>query len=148
MNIAISAGAGRWSDQQQNLTVPQGSTVVFYVADGGILSNDDGYAVLANLQAGNAPGGDIAETVSAGSQTYDYSAWYSPEFATSCGIYNAGSNDPISSLELYTEGNPLLLSRLLAMYPNCTIYWVCCREIAFRPGVASAMHVKQHRSKH
>ena len=38
----------------------------------------------------------------------------------------------IQSLAGYTEDNPLLLSQIFQNYPNCTIYWVCCREVTQR----------------
>ncbi len=129
-NIIISAHGGRWSHQQQNLVVPAGSAVDYYVNDGGILSNNDGYAILAQLQAGHEPGGHVAQAAGAGTNTWDYSCWYAPEFAAHCGIYQVGSAQRLASLDNYSEANPLHLSAILQQYPNCTIYWVCCREVA------------------
>ena len=59
VNKIVSAHGGRWSDQQEDLIVPQGSKVVYYVNDGEILTNDDGYNILAQLQAGEEPGGSV-----------------------------------------------------------------------------------------
>jgi len=132
-NIIISAHGGRWSNQQQDLRLPAGSTVIYYVNDGGMLSNQDGYAILGNLEAGQQPGGNVAQTVAPGGYTYDYACWYAPEFAADCGIYQVGSTARLASLQAYTEAAPLQLSTILATYPNCTIYWVCCREISTPP---------------
>jgi len=128
-NIIISAHAGRWSNQRKNLRVPPGSAVVYYVSDGGLLSNSDGYSILENLQAGNEPGGPVAETVIARHDTYDYACWYAPEFAADCGIFEVGSGRLLATLDGYTEDAPLPLRQILESYSDCTIYWVCCREI-------------------
>jgi hypothetical protein len=128
-NIIISAHAGRWSNQRKNLRVPAGSAVVYYVSDGGLLSNSDGYSILDNLQAGNEPGGAVAETVIARHDTYDYACWFAPEFAADCGIFEVGSDRPLASLDGYTEDAPLPLGQILESYSGCTIYWVCCREV-------------------
>lgn len=134
-NIIISAHGGRWSNQPQNLRLPAGSTVIYYVADGGILSNQDGYDILDQLQAGQQPGGNVVQTVAPNGLTYDYACWYAPEFAADCGIYNVGSTQLVQSLQNYTEAAPLQLSTILNTYPNCTIYWVCCREISAPPAL-------------
>ena len=128
-NNMVSAHGGRWSNQQQNLVVPAGSAVVYYVPDGGMLSNNAGYAILGNLENGQEPGGQVNQQVNAGQSTYDYSCWYAPEFATDCGIYQVGSAQRVVSLQNYDENNPLLLSTIFGMFPNRTIYWVACREI-------------------
>jgi hypothetical protein len=137
-NIIVSAHGGRWSDQRNNLTIPAGSSLIFYVADGGLLSNTDGYAILDNLQNGREPGGRVVEQDAAGNTTYDYSCWYAREFANHCGIFEVGSRALIQSLAGYTEDNPLLLSRIFQDYPRCTIYWVCCREVT-RRGTSSVL---------
>ena len=131
-NKIISAHGGRWSDQKKDLEIPAGSSVVYYVGDGGILSNTDGYKILDNLQKGREPGGTVVEQDNAGDKTYDYSCWYAPEFASHCGIFEVGSQKLIQPLRGYTEANPLLLSQIFHTYPKCTIYWVCCREITKR----------------
>jgi hypothetical protein len=131
-NMIISAHGGRWSDQKCDLDVPQGSSVVYYVIDGGLLSNADGYDILEELQKGNEPGGTVVERDKAGNKTYDYSCWYATEFAAYCGIFEVGSQKLIESLQGYTEDKPLLLSKIFKVYPNCTIYWDCCREITKR----------------
>ncbi len=128
-NIIISAHGGRWSDQKSELQIPEGSKVVYYVADGGTLSNSDGYSILDHLQNGIEPGGKVAPEVSPSNHTYDYACWYAKEFAQHCGIYTVGSKGLTLDLSQYTEEDkPLLLSKILKLYPNCTIYWVCCRE--------------------
>jgi hypothetical protein len=127
-NIIISAHGGRWSDQKPELQIPEGSKVVYYVADGGTLSNSDGYSILDHLQNGSEPGGKVAPEVSPSNHTYDYACWYAKEFAQHCGIYTVGSKGLTLDLSQYTEDKPLLLSEILKLYPNCTIYWVCCRE--------------------
>jgi hypothetical protein len=99
------------------------------VNDGGILSNTDGYAILAHLEVGQEPGGTVAQTVAAGGSTYDYSCWYAPEFGPDCGIFQVGSTQRVASLQGNPENAPLLLSQILTNHPNCTIYWVCCREV-------------------
>lgn len=132
VNKIVSAHGGRWSDQQEDLIVPQGSKVVYYVNDGEILTNDDGYNILAQLQAGEEPGGSVIQQVNAGSPTCNYSCWNAPEFQEYCGIFAVGEQTQVASLQEYTEDNPLLLSQLFDDYPNCTIYWVCCREISNR----------------
>lgn len=130
VNKIVSAHGGRWSNQGPDLKVPQGGRVDYYVNDGGILSNDDGYKILAALQAGNEP--KAIETVNAGQSTYDYSCWNAPGFQAHCGIFAFGEQGLVASLQQYTENNPLLLSQLFQRYPNCTIYWVCCREVSHR----------------
>jgi hypothetical protein len=131
-NMIISAHGGRWSDQKNDLKVPTDSSVVYYVTDGGILSNTDGYRILDKLQKGIEPGGTVVEQDNAGDKTYDYSCWYAPEFASHCGIFEVGSQKLIQSLKGYTEDTPLPLSQILHNYPKCTIYWVCCREVTKR----------------
>jgi len=131
-NIIISAHGGRWSDQKPDLLVPEGSKVVYYVADKGILDNTDGYQILDNLQNQKEPGGKVVEEISSPNCTYDYSCWYAKEFPDHCGIYTVGSQKPPQDLSDYTEDKPLLLSEILKSYPNCTIYWVCCRGITDR----------------
>jgi len=79
-NVVVSAHGGRWAWQQPVLTVPNGSSVVFYVRDGGIPPIPDGYAILDNLQEGDEPGGSVAQQVFGGGRTYDYSCWFAPEF--------------------------------------------------------------------
>lgn len=128
-NIIISAHGGRWSNQQRNLQVPQHSSVAYYVMDGGMLSNANGYTILGHLQNGQEPGGTVTEQINAGGMTYDYSCWYAPEFAADCGIFQVGSTAPLNTLQNYTASHPLLLSQIFHTYPNCTIYWVCCREV-------------------
>lgn len=129
--IIVSAHGGRWSDQAEDLHIPQNSEVVYYVADGGILSNNDGYTILDSLKQGKEPGVDVSQRVSE-SFTYDYSCWYAPEFAADCGIFEVGTGNLLKDLSTYDESNPLLLSELLDSYPNTKIYWVCCREITVR----------------
>ncbi|MFB2769406.1 putative adhesin [Pelatocladus sp. BLCC-F211] len=131
-DIIISAHGGRWSDDKQDFPLPDGSKVLYYVDDGGILSNSDGYKILGNLQKGNVPGGKVVQEVSSKSLTYDYSCWYAEEFKDDCGIYEVGSNKLIENLSSYTEKKPLLLSEICKKYPQCNIYWVCCREITKR----------------
>jgi hypothetical protein len=131
-NRIVSAHGGRWDDEHEDYTVPDGSEVVYYVADGGILSNDDGYRILAELQAGREPGGHVVERVGEGEDTFDYSCWYAPEFADHCGIFTVGDPNRTRSLEHYDEHNPAHLSDVFGWYPNCTIYWVACREISHR----------------
>ncbi|WP_392535819.1 putative adhesin [Nostoc sp. C117] len=63
-DIIISAHGGRWSNDPQNFRLPYGSEVLFYVEDGGLLSNQDGYEILDKLQKGIVPGGKIVQTVS------------------------------------------------------------------------------------
>lgn len=125
-NIIISAHGGRWSDQELDLRIPAGSRVVYYVADGEILYGES-YQILDNLQRGIEPGGQVVEEISSNC-TYDYSCWYGTEFPEHCGIYTVGSTDLTQKLSDYTVDQPLLLSTILKLYPNCTIYWVCCRE--------------------
>lgn len=127
-NIIISAHGGRWSDQKLDLRIPEGSRVVYYVADKVRLSNRDGYSILDDLQNGSEPGGQVVEEISSPNCTYDYSCWYATEFAQKCGIYTVGSKGLTLDLSKYTKDKPLLLSEILNLYPNCTIYWVCCRE--------------------
>lgn len=131
-NIIISAHGGRWSDQKPDLLIPEGSKVVYYVADGGILDNPKGYEILDNLQKGKEPGGTVAPEISPPNHTYDYSCWYATDFAGHCGIYTVGGRKLTQDLSLNTEDKPLLLSEILKSYPNCTIYWVCCRGITDR----------------
>jgi hypothetical protein len=129
-DIVVSAHGGRWKAQEANLEIPKGSEVYFYVKDGGILDNNTGHAILANLKSNNAPGGKVAQTVFEGGRTYDYFCWYAQEFAAYCGIYAVGSPNRIQDLSQYTKANHLLLSAILKHYPNCKVYWDCCRDIS------------------
>ncbi len=128
--IIISAHGGRWSNQSKNLVVPKDSKIVYYVNDGQILSNHDGYDILDNLMNAIVPGGQVAQEVTSGNVTYDYSCWYAPEFAAHCGIFEVGSSELVESLVPYPESNPLLLSQIFQRYPGRTVYWVCCREVS------------------
>jgi hypothetical protein len=130
--IIISAHGGRWSDQAQNLRIPAGSSIVYYVNDGQILSNYNGYQILSDLQNAVTPRVRPAQQLSGGQSTYDYSCWYAPEFAADCGIFMVGSDQLVEPLNQYTEDNPLLLSQIFQSYPQRTIYWDCCREISDR----------------
>jgi hypothetical protein len=125
----ISAHGGRWSNQKPDLAVPSTSAVAFYVKDGQLLSNTMGYAILGALTKNQTPPYPVVEQVSGG-KTYDYACWYAPQFANYCGIYEVGSTKQVASLKQYTENNPLLLSQILQMYPDCTIYWDACREVS------------------
>ena len=138
-NIIISAHGGRWSDQKPDLLIPEGSKVVYYVADGDILDNNNGYKILDNLQKGIEKE-DKVEEISSPNCTYDYSCWYAKEFAKDCGIYTVGSTDRTEDLSNYSEDKPLLLSEILKLYPNCTIYWVCCRESTDKGGHSKSLH--------
>ena len=129
-NLIVSAHGGRWSTQRRDLTVPQEASVVYYVLDGGILRNRDGYRILEKLQKGHEPGGHVAERIDAGRHTYDYACWYAPEFAAHCGLYEVGSRERVASLESYTAEKPLWLAEIFARYPKRVVYWVCCREIS------------------
>jgi hypothetical protein len=129
-DIIISSHGGRWSNQQRNLQLPAGSSVVFYVNDDEVLPNDAGYDLLEDLEAGTVDQSEIVQTVGPNQSTYDYSCWYAPEFAADCGIYAVGEAQRQASLRAYTEARPLLLSQILAQYPNCTIYWLACREVS------------------
>ncbi|MBN2737174.1 MAG: hypothetical protein JXR70_09355 [Spirochaetales bacterium] len=131
-NIIISAHGGRWFDEKNNLIIPENSEVIFYVNDGEILSNQDGYAILDNLQKGNEPGGNVAQIISAGYSTYNYSCWYAPEFAADCGIFEVGTGKKLNDLSQYSENNPLKLKQILADYPGRKIFWDCCREVTKR----------------
>ena len=131
--IIISAHGGRWSDQPQNYVIPEGSSIVYYVNDGGILPNYEGYQILYALRDSQVPPVPPAQQLGSGQSTYDYSCWYAPEFAADCGIFMVGSNQLVESLQHYDEDNPLLLSQIFHNYPNRTIYWDCCREVSDRP---------------
>ena len=131
-NIIISAHGGRWSDQKPDLLIPEKSKVVYYVADGDILGNTDGYTILDNLQKGKEPGGKVAKETTPANHTYDYSCWYAEDFPDHCGIYTVGNTKLPQDLSGYPIGKPLLLSEILKSYPNCTIYWVCCRGSTHR----------------
>ncbi|APR87856.1 hypothetical protein A7982_13205 [Minicystis rosea] len=102
--------------------------MVFYVRDGGMLSNQAGYRILSQLQRGTVETAEIVETVAAGASTYDYSCWYAKEFAKACGIYDVGSTTLRQSLSQYTASKPLRLSQILREYTDCTVYWLACRE--------------------
>ncbi len=129
-NLIVSAHGGRWSNQRDDLTVPNGSAVAYYVPDGGVLKNADGYRILDELQRGNEPGGKVVELIEAGKPTYDYACWYAPEFAGHCGIYEVGSRTLVESLKPYTADKPLWLREIFARYPDRVVYWVCCREVS------------------
>ncbi|MBA3003068.1 MAG: hypothetical protein FP813_04350 [Desulfurivibrio sp.] len=130
-NVIVSAHGGRWSDQLKEFKFGKGS-VDFFVQDGEVLSNQEGYKILENLVAGKEPGGNVAEEISSGEATYDYSCWYAEEFKKHCGIFEVGTGKLLQSLSTYSEDAPLLLSKILKDYPGVTVYWVCCREVTLR----------------
>jgi hypothetical protein len=131
-SIYVSAHGGRWEDQEENLVIPENSKVVYYVHDGVILSNENGYEIFEELKNGNEPGGQVANEIDQGDSTYNYTCWFANEFPNYCGIYEVGTGDLLKDLSRYTEDYPLSLSDIIAEFPNETIYWVCCREISQR----------------
>jgi hypothetical protein len=131
-DIVVSAHGGRWSDQLKDFKVPPGSTVKFYVDDGGILPNDLGYSILDALLTDDAAAFPAIETVEAGEPTYDYACWFAPDFAEDCGLYLVGRPVLYASLSACGESNPLPLSYVVERYPNRVIHWVACREVTGR----------------
>lgn len=128
-DIIISAHGGRWSTDQKDFNLFNGSEVLFYVSDGELLSNHNGYEILESLQNGQTPTQKVVEKVNSSNPTYDYSCWYAEEFKDHCGIYEVGSHKRLEDLSKYDEDSPLLLSQICQDYPNRKIYWVCCREV-------------------
>lgn len=129
-DIIVSAHGGRWSNQNRNYHVPVGSEVVYYVQDGGILPNREGYEILGALEQGHEPQTPSVQTVGGGGYTYNYSCWYAYEFGQHCGIFEVGTGRQLMSLNQYTENQPLLLSDIITMFPDRKVYWDCCREVA------------------
>lgn len=128
-DIIISAHGGRFSNQQRNLQIPNGSSVAYYVDDRQVLSNRAGYYYLGRLRAGTVDEGAIRSLLLKGRMTYDYGCWYAPEFAAACGIFEVGTGTKLASLDGYDEDNPLSLSQIFADYPGARVYWLCCREV-------------------
>jgi hypothetical protein len=87
-NIIVSAHAGRFHDQTRSLIVPQGSSIVYYVPDGGLLPNDEGYEIFYALSAGRQPRTPAVETVMPGESTFDYSRPFRLLKGCSTGIYD------------------------------------------------------------
>ena len=129
-NIFVSAHGGRWSTQSKDYQVPGQSTIDFYVDDGGILSNTEGYEIFDQLKQGHEPGGTVVQAVDHGDTTYDYSCWYAEEFPRYCGIFEVGTGNLLMDLAKYSEEHPLLLSDINKKFPDTVVYWVCCREVA------------------
>lgn len=131
-NIVVSAHGGRWVDEKPTLEVPAESAVAFYVADGGLLPNTEGYLILDALRRGDEPGGKVVEELGAGDLSFDYSCWFAKEFKADCGIFEVGTGKLLLDLSTYTEDAPLLLAEIFKRFPKCKVYWDCCREISPR----------------
>ena len=112
------------------MPVPANSTLCFYVADGGTLSNADGWVILDHLFDGNQPGGNVVERDGWGDATYDYSCWYLAGAGVACGIFEVGTGTLLKDLSGYTARSPLLLSRILAEFPGRVVYWDACRTVS------------------
>lgn len=128
--IIVSAHGGRWTNQKENLEVPSKSTLIYYVPDGGTLSDPDGEEILYALKKGEKPKVPVAQTVTAGHDTYNYECWYASDWAKDCGIFEVGTGRLLMSLEKYTEKNPLSLKTILEKFPGCAVYWDGCRSVS------------------
>ena len=136
-NIVVSAHGGRWSSQAPDMPIPANSTICFYVADGGCLSNADGWVILNNLFQGIQPGGNVVERDGWGDSTYDYACWYQSGSGVACGIFEVGTGTLLKDLSPYTGRYPLLLSQIFAEFPGCVVYWDACRTVS--PGDAEEL---------
>jgi hypothetical protein len=144
-NLIVSAHGGRWSNTDQIL-VPRDREVIFYVADGECLSNEDGYRILGELLAGSEPSGPEVQRVVGGQPVYNYECWFAPEFAGYCGLLEVGTRCLIDPLEDTTEEYGLSLDSIFHQYPHYrVVYWVACRTVtpieAARPRTSAGSHL-------